>query len=83
MNKENDILNENRYRNNKKIKIRRIKIGVIIAIITGTTFIALQGLISVNYNWYNAGEQRAYLDYQQGLISYDEYILVRKNNNER
>lgn len=73
LNKENDILNENRHLNNKRIKIKRLKIGMIIAIISGTTFIALQGLIEVNYNWYFAARQRVYIDYNQELISYDEY----------
>jgi hypothetical protein len=80
INKENEILNENRYQNNKTSKIKRLRIGIILAIITGAIFISCQGFIGISYNWYNAANQRAYMDYDQGLITYEQYNDIHDQN---
>ncbi|MFX0027497.1 MAG: hypothetical protein ACFE8M_13935 [Candidatus Hermodarchaeota archaeon] len=75
--RENDIPKD-RYYYKKAIKIKRLKIGMILAIITGALFITCQLLIGVNQSWYNAERYKAYLDYQEGLITYEEYDDIRE-----
>ena len=76
--RENDIPTKDRYQYKKIIKIKRLKIGMILAIIAGALFITFQLLIGVNQSWYNAERQRAFMDYDQGLISYEEYFEIRE-----
>jgi len=71
--KENDILNEDRFQINKIIKIKRLKIGMVTAIIAGTLFIASQSFILINQNWFTAARHRLSIDYDNGIIDYDEY----------
>ena len=75
--RENDIPKD-RYQYKKTIKIKRLKIGMILAIITGSLFIACQLLVGVNQSWYNVERQKAYLDYREGLITYEEYDDIRE-----
>ncbi|MFW9827111.1 MAG: hypothetical protein ACFFEY_05755 [Candidatus Thorarchaeota archaeon] len=77
MNNENEIINEDRFQINKIVKIKRLKIGMIIAIIAGTLFITSQSLIVINYHWYSATYQKLMIDYQNGEIDYDEYDDLR------
>ena len=77
INKENDILNEDRFQINKTIKIKRLKIGMILAIIAGTLFIVGQSLMIINQYDYYADRQKAEIDYDNGIISYEEYDDIR------
>lgn len=76
--RENDIPTQERYHNNKITKIERLKIGMILAIITGTIFITCQNFISINQNWYTAYVQKIYIDYRQGVITSEEYNDLRQ-----
>ena len=73
MNQENKNFHENRYLNNKKKKIKRIKIGVIIAIIIGTVIVTCEACIEIHNNWTTIKDLENYLDYRDGKIDYDEY----------
>jgi hypothetical protein len=73
MNNEKSAINEDRFQINKIVRIKRLKIGMIIAIIMGTLFITSQCLITINYNWYSATHQRLMIDYQNGEFDYEEY----------
>ncbi|MFX1587989.1 MAG: hypothetical protein ACFFC1_07530 [Promethearchaeota archaeon] len=75
--RENDIPKD-RYQYKKTIKIKRLKIGMILAIIAGALFIACQLLVGVNQSWYNVERQKAYLDYREGLITYEEFDDIRE-----
>jgi hypothetical protein len=77
MDGEKEILNEDRYQINKIIRIKRLKIGMTIAIIVGTLFITSQSLITINYNWYYATYQKLMIDYQNGEMDYEEYDDLR------
>jgi len=72
-NKENKNFYNNRDLKNKKKRINRIKIGVIVAIIIGTVIVACEAFIEINYNWNNVENQKNYNKYRDGEISYDEY----------
>jgi hypothetical protein len=73
INIKNDSLNEDRFQINKRIKIQRLKYGMIIAIIAGTLFIVSQSLTAVNYQEYYADYKKAEIDYDNGDITYEEY----------
>ncbi|MFX0082979.1 MAG: hypothetical protein ACFE94_14615 [Candidatus Hodarchaeota archaeon] len=75
---ENGIFNEDRFKNNRVGKVKRLKTGMIVAIIVGTLFIASQSLMLVNQNWYYAAKQRIYIDYNNGEIDYDTYYNKRE-----
>ncbi len=77
MNNENDVINEDRFQINKIVKIKRLKVGMIIAIIAGTLFITSQSLMTINYHWYSATYQKLMIDYQNGEMDYDEYDDLR------
>lgn len=64
---------ENRFDNNQIIKIKRLKIGMILALIAGALFVTSLLLIGINQNWYTFERQRIYIDYSQGLISSEQY----------
>lgn len=74
---ENSIINEDRSIKNKVIKVRCLKIGMIIAIIAATLYIAVYSLTSVNQSWYNAAYQRLVTDYGNDIIDYDTYDALR------
>lgn len=63
---------------NKIVRIKRLKVGMIIAIIAGTLFITSQSLTIINNNWYTATLQKLMIDYQNGDINYDEYDDMRE-----
>lgn len=73
MNQENKNFHENRYLDNKKKKIKRIKIGVLIAIIIGTVIVTCEACIEIHKNWTIIKDLENYLDYRDGKIDYDEY----------
>lgn len=76
--RENDISTHERYNHNKEIKIKRLKIGMILALIVGALFILCASLNVINQNWYDLERQRAYNDYNQGLITSDDYSEIRR-----
>ncbi|MFX0029943.1 MAG: hypothetical protein ACFE8B_12080 [Candidatus Hermodarchaeota archaeon] len=77
INTENGFFNNDRFRDNAIKKVKRLKIGIIIAIIAGSLFIASQSLMLVNQNWYNVARQEIYIDYENGKIDYDTYDAKR------
>ncbi|MFX1281516.1 MAG: hypothetical protein ACFFA3_19360 [Promethearchaeota archaeon] len=72
---EKSIIDEDRFRENRIVKVKRLKTGMIIAIIAGSLFIASQSLILVNQNWYSAARQRLSVKYERGIIDYSTYDL--------
>lgn len=76
--RENDISTHERYNYNKEIKIKRLKIGMILALIIGALFILCVSLNVINQNWYNVERQKLVNDYNQGLISSDDYNDIRR-----
>ena len=76
--RENDISTHERYNYNKEIKIKRLKIGMILALIVGALFILCVSLNVINQNWYNVERQKLVNDYNQGLITSDDYNDIRR-----
>ena len=73
MNQKNKDFNEKREMNFKKKKIRRINIGIIIALLIGTAIGACEGIKEINSNWTIVQNQKLYMDYRNDLINYTEY----------
>lgn len=73
MNKKNSNFNEERFFQIHEKKIRRIKIGVILAIVAGTFIVASEAVIESSTYHMNAADLKNYLLYRDGLIDYDEY----------
>lgn len=73
MNQKNKDFKEKREMDLKKKKIRRIYIGIIIALFIGTVIGACEGSKEINRNWTTVQLQKLYMDYRNDLINYDEY----------
>ncbi|MFX1481330.1 MAG: hypothetical protein ACFFCI_24885 [Promethearchaeota archaeon] len=73
MTKENNNLDEDRFFDIHKKKLRRIKIGIILAIIAGTVIVASEGIIVSATDNMNVKDLNNYLLYRDGVIDYDEY----------
>ncbi|MFW9866011.1 MAG: hypothetical protein ACFFEN_07920 [Candidatus Thorarchaeota archaeon] len=73
MTKENNNLDEDRFFDLQKKKLRRIKIGIILAIIAGTVIVASEGIIVSATDNMNVKDLNNYLLYRDGVIDYDEY----------
>ena len=73
MNQENNNSHDNRYINYEKKKIKRIMIGIVLAIIAGTIIVASDAVLEISANEYNMADLKNYLDYRDGIISYTEY----------
>lgn len=73
MNQKNKDFKEKREMDLKKKKIRRIYIGIIIALFIGTVIGACEGSKEINRNWTTVQLQKLYMDYNNDLIDYTEY----------
>lgn len=73
MTKENNNLDEDRFFDLHIKKLRRIKIGIILAIIAGTVIVASEGIIVSATDNMNVKDLNNYLLYRDGVIDYDEY----------
>lgn len=73
MNQKNKDFKEKREMDFKKKKIRRIYIGIIIALFIGTVIGACEGSKEINRNWTTVQLQKLYMDYNNDLIDYTEY----------
>jgi hypothetical protein len=73
MNQKNKDFKEKREMDFKKKKIRRIYIGIIIALFIGTVIGACEGSKEINRNWTTVQYQKLYMDYKNDLLNYTEY----------
>lgn len=73
MNQKNKDFKEKREMDLKKKKIRRIYIGIIIALFIGTVIGACEGSKEINRNWTTVQYQKLYMDYKNDLLNYTEY----------
>ena len=73
MNQKNKDFKEKREMDLKKKKIRRIYIGIIIALFIGTVIGVCEGSKEINRNWTTVQYQKLYMDYKNDLIDYTEY----------
>jgi len=73
MNQENNNFHDNRYIDNEQKKIKRIMIGIVLAIIAGTIIVASDAVLEISAFEYNMANQKNYLDYRDGIIDYNEY----------
>jgi len=73
MNQKNKDFKEKREIDLKKKKIRRIYIGIIIALLIGTVIGACEGIKEINHNWTTVQYQKLSMDYNNGLLDYTEY----------
>lgn len=73
MNQKNKDFKEKREMDLKKKKIRRIYIGIIIALFIGTVIGACEGSKEINRNWTTVQYQKLYMDYENDLLDYTEY----------
>ena len=76
--RENENSIKERYNYNKNVKIKRLKIGIILAIIAVALFITCESFFVINQNWYNAERQLVSNNYDDGLISSEEYNDIRR-----
>lgn len=73
MNQQYKKLDEKRYHKRPEKKIKRLKIGIIIAICIGIVLLASEAFREITHNLIAYQRQQVYLDYQNGLIDYNEY----------
>jgi ABC-type multidrug transport system fused ATPase/permease subunit len=76
--RENEDSVQERYNYNKKVKIKRLKIGMILALVAGALFITCESFFAINQNWYNAEKQLVTNNYNQDLITSEEYNDIRR-----
>ena len=76
--RENENSIKERYNYNKNVKIKRLKIGMILAIIAVALFITCESFFVINQNWYNTERQLVSNNYNDGLISSEEYNDIRR-----
>lgn len=77
MNQQYKKLDEKRYHKRPEKKIKRLKIGIIIAICIGIVFLASGAFREITNNLFACQRQQIYMDYRNGLIDYDEYYDKR------
>jgi len=73
LNQQNKELYEKRYLKRPEKKIKRLKIGIIIAICIGIVFLASEVFGEISNNLIAYQRHQFYLDFKNGLINRDEY----------
>jgi hypothetical protein len=73
--KNEDSVQE-RYNYKKKVKVKRLKIGMILVLVAGALFIICESFFVINQNWYNFQKQLVGDDYTRGLINFDHYSEI-------
>lgn len=76
---ENSLSNRDRDYHSRAKKIKRLRNGMILAIIFGSLFVTSQLLNTANQNWYLLESQRLSIEYGNGDLTYEEYDNLRDN----